>query len=62
MVKSVSIYELANMFKHKYVLIPERNGERFNCCEYDNDTLTLLDWKPKYSVDEYVKKFLKLHE
>lgn len=57
--KSVSIFELANYFQHETKIIPERNGERFNCCEYNNDTQQLLQWKPKYNLEDYVKKYIK---
>lgn len=60
--KSVSIYELANYFQHKIKMIPERNGERFNCCDKDNDTQQLLDWKPKYDIEDYIKTFLDSYQ
>ena len=37
-------------------LIEVRKGERFESEYFESDTETLLDWKPKTKLTEWVKK------
>lgn len=52
--KSYSILEVAEMFKCKYEIIPERKGERFASEHINTDTNEKLNWKPEKLLDEYI--------
>jgi UDP-glucose 4-epimerase len=53
--ESISILDLAGMFEHEYIMIPERKGERFKSEEIETHTREILNWEPKKSLSEYIK-------
>ncbi len=54
-----SIINIAKMFKAKYEMIPERRGERFTAENIKTDTNEVLNWYPKWKINEYISKLLK---
>ena len=50
---NISIIEVAEMFG-KWEFIPERRGERFTSEEFPSDTELKLNWRPKYSLKEWI--------
>ena len=57
-----TILELANMFNHSIELIPERRGERFTAEDMSTDTEEVLDWKPKWSLKNYITSKINKNE
>jgi len=51
-----TILEVAGMFDHNWVMIPERRGERLAAEDVKTDTETKLDWKPKWDLNKYIKE------
>jgi len=51
-----TILEVAEMFDHNWVMIPERRGERFTAEDIKTDTESRLGWKPKWDLSKYVKE------
>ena len=51
-----TILEVAEMFDHNWVMIPERRGERFAAEDIKTDTESRLGWKPKWDLSKYVKE------
>ncbi len=49
------IIDVANMFTNNIKIIPERRGERFTSKEFEDDTEKVLNWKPKYNLEKYIK-------
>ncbi len=55
-----SINEIAHMFNCSDIkYIPTRSGEDRNTLADISKTCKLLDWIPKYSVENYIKNFLQ---
>lgn len=54
---NTTIFELANLFEHHHIIIPERRGERFTSEEFESNTEKLLNWSPRYSLKEWVQQF-----
>jgi UDP-glucose 4-epimerase len=50
---NVSIIDVAEMFG-EWELIPERLGERFTSEEFPSETEVKLNWKPKYSLQDWI--------
>lgn len=50
-----TLMDVAIMFSDNIEIIPERKGERFTSEEFYNDTEKVLGWKPKYTLEEWVK-------
>ncbi len=57
--RTYTIKEVAELFDHKYRLIPERRGERINAVEIETDTNEKLDWNPQHSLTRYIKHKIK---
>jgi UDP-glucose 4-epimerase len=57
--KNTSIIDIANMFKSKWEIVPERRGERLNSIEIITDTEEKLDWKPKHKIEDWINKIIK---
>lgn len=60
--KNISIIEVAEMFKSKWELIPERKGERLNSIEIITNTEEKLCWKPKHKIEDWISKIIKKDE
>ena len=56
--ENTTIFELARMFEHHHIIIPERRGERFTSEEFESDTEKLLNWAPKHSLKEWIQQFI----
>ena len=54
------IIDVAKMFNHKHVMIPERRGERFYGKAIPSLTYQHLGWKAKISLDDGIKRTVKL--
>jgi UDP-glucose 4-epimerase len=52
--KTISILDLASMFDHAHMMIPERPGERFKAEDIPTDTREVLGWEPKHLISEYI--------
>jgi UDP-glucose 4-epimerase len=52
------IIDVAKMFTDNIIMLPERRGERFTSEEFNNDTEEVLNWGPKYKLEEYIKNKL----
>ena len=55
---SHKIIDVAKMFKHKYVMIPERRGERFYGKAIPSLTYQHLGWKAKIKLEDYIAKII----
>ncbi len=51
--EAYTVLEIANIFNHPIVMIPERAGNRMDA-EIDTSKTEALGWKPKWSVKEYL--------
>jgi len=56
------IIDVAEMFKHKHVLIPERKGERFFGKAVPSLTYQHLGWKPQIKLEDYISTVIKNEE
>ncbi len=52
---SYEIMDVARMFTDNIVMLPERRGERFTSEKFENDTESVLKWKPKHQLKDYIK-------
>ena len=52
---NTKIIDLALMFDSPYKLVPARRGERFDAQYFESDTESLLGWKPKMKLIDYIK-------
>lgn len=52
------IIDVAKMFDHDYVLVPERRGERFYGKAIPSLTYQHLGWKPKIKLKEYISNII----
>jgi len=50
-----TIIDVAEMFEHKYDMIPARRGERIDAVQIETDTNIKLDWYPKHLLHKYIK-------
>ena len=57
--KNYSILEIAKLFNHEYVLVPERKGERFYSLAKNSKAKRVLGYKPKYELKKYIHEFKK---
>jgi UDP-glucose 4-epimerase len=57
--KNYSILEIAKMFKHDYVFVPERRGERFYSLSKNTKAKRILGYKPKNNIKEYINDYKK---
>jgi UDP-glucose 4-epimerase len=55
---SHKIIDVANMFNHKHVMIPERRGERFYGKAIPSLTYQHLGWEAKIKLEDYIKKIV----
>ena len=55
---SHKIIDVAKMFNHEYVMIPERRGERFYGKAIPSLTYQHLGWKAKIKLEDYIKKIV----
>lgn len=53
------IIDVAKMFKHKHVIVPERKGERFYGKAIPSLTYQHLGWKPKIKLPDYISNIIK---
>lgn len=51
--ESYTVLEIANIFNHPIVMIPERAGNRMDA-DIDTSKTEALGWKPKWSVKDYL--------
>ena len=54
-----SILDVAKMFNHSYIMIPERRGERKTAEDIKTDTNELLNWYPKNNLNDYINSVVK---
>ena len=52
------IIDVAKMFNHKHIMIPERRGERFYGKAIPSLTYQHLGWKAKIKLEDYIKKIV----
>lgn len=57
--KNYSILEIAEAFEHKYKIVSERVGERFEGKAIYDDAVGKIDWHPDTDVIDYIKNFIK---
>ena len=50
------MFELAELFNHEYILIPERPGDRFESLIDFRSTYTQLKWKPKHKLINWINR------
>jgi UDP-glucose 4-epimerase len=55
-----SIIEVAKMFNHRYIFIPERKGNRI-FSKINTSKTKSLGWNPKYKLNEYIREFVETH-
>jgi len=55
--RELSIIGLAKMFKTKYILIPEKTGERERG-KADFSKAKKLGWNPKIEIEDYINEFI----
>lgn len=56
--KNYKLIDIVKMFKSKYIYVEERPGERFYSLSSSNKAKRILNYKPKYALKEYIKKFV----
>ncbi|MDB4860935.1 NAD-dependent epimerase/dehydratase family protein [Alphaproteobacteria bacterium] len=56
--KNYKLIDIVKMFKSKYIYVEERPGERFYSLSSSNKAKRILNYKPKYTLKEYIKKFI----
>jgi len=54
--ESYNMFELAELFKNNYELIPERPGDRFESLIDFRETYEKLLWKPEVKLKNYIEK------
>ena len=59
--KSLAILDVAGMFGGEIVMLPERAGNRMQS-GLDRVKISALGWKPKRTLEAYVREFLATHE
>ena len=59
--KSISILELAKLFHHPYIFIPERKGERIHSIMQESRAEKELHWKAKKHIHKYIEN-IHYHE
>lgn len=57
--KNYSILEIAKMFDTKYILVPERKGERFYSLAKNSKAKKILGYKPSHNLKDYINEFKK---
>lgn len=56
-----TIIQIANLFdKDKWVMVEQRRGERQTADIVENDTNKILGWKPKHTIEKYIKSLKNL--
>ena len=55
---SHKIVDVAKMFNHKHIMIPERRGERFYGKAIPSLTYQHLGWSAKIKLEDYIKKIV----
>ena len=55
---SHKIIDVAKMFKHKHIMIPERRGERFYGKAIPSLTYQHLGWEAKIKLEDYIAKII----
>ena len=55
---SHKIIDVAKMFNHKHIMIPERRGERFYGKAIPSLTYQHLGWSAKIKLEDYIKKIV----
>lgn len=53
---SYKIIDVAEMFTDNIIMLPERRGERFASEKFESDTESILGWKPKYHLKDYIEQ------
>jgi UDP-glucose 4-epimerase len=59
--RSYSIREVAHLFGGDVVMLPERSANRM-MSGLDTSKISALGWKPKQSLEEYIRNFVATHE
>mgnify|MGYP004455495959 CR=1 FL=1 len=57
--ENFSINEIADMFKHKKIYIPPREGEYPETLCKSQVAKDILNWKPSRNIDEYIEQWLE---
>ena len=57
--RQYTILQIANMFKSKIKLLPQRGGERFRVSIPNNNALNHLGYKPKINIKDYINIVIK---
>ena len=57
--RQYTILQIANMFKSKIKLLPQRGGERFVVSIPNNNALNHLGYKPKINIKDYINIVIK---
>jgi UDP-glucose 4-epimerase len=60
--KNYSLVEIAEAFQHPYVMVAERQGERFEGKAFEDSSTKMIGWEAKTNVIEWIKNFVKLTE
>ena len=58
---NVSIFELVRLFgkEMRFIMLPERRGERFSSSAGESRARTELAWAPTISLADYIAKFIE---
>ena len=54
--ENFNMFELAELFNHEYILIPERPGDRFESLIDFRSTYTQLKWKPEHKLINWINR------
>ena len=57
--RNISVIEIANLFKHEIIYIPEKPGERLASTIPDLSSQEELGYKAEKRIEDYIEQFLK---
>ena len=57
--RNISVIEIANLFKHEIIYIPEKPGERLASTIPDLSSQERLGYKAEKRIEDYIEQFLK---